>query len=119
MKINEIIGTTQVLYHGTSRRYLPSILTNGLEPPTYWGDERKAHEYANEFADGVVIAIPLSRFDASLLRPNENFVEIYQDEDPELYDEWMASGQTWQDSLNFFDSVVYHGVLEITQEDLH
>ena len=118
MRIAEIRGSPNILYHGTSKKFLSDIIHDGLIPPSSWGEKWKAQNYADEFNDGIIIGVPISRFDSSLLKPNENFIDYYRENDPDLYDEWISSEQGVEDSLRLFDSIVYHDVLQITKADI-
>lgn len=52
--------------------------------------------------------IEIDSNDGYEILPNNTLVEHYADQDPldEKYMDWQNSGQSWQDSLEIFDSVI-------------
>jgi hypothetical protein len=110
------------LYHGTSDVYKQNIAKNGLKPPSFWGTEEVARYYAEEIVaeeggSPLIIEAPLSKFDQTLLSPDDNSIAepltytLGKTED-EVEDEWGESDGSWRDSLEIVGSVKYHGTLE-------
>ena len=118
------------LYHGTSDLYKQDILENGIRAPSYWGTEEIAWYYAKVVAEEyggrpLIIKIPLSKFDQSLLKPDHNSIaepltRTLGKSDEEVWEEWeeVPEPGTWQDSLDIVQSVEYHGPVKVLEEDL-
>lgn len=116
------------LYHGTSRFNLNTILNRDkglLRSPSYWGTEEIAGYYATTFADeGIVLRVPLTRFNQKLLKPDMNSIaepitmHIEYDEH-EVGELWEKCKGTWKDSYRIVGSVVYNGPIKITKADVY
>lgn len=107
-----------ILFHGTSRSFLDAILEAGVDEPSYWEDLSAAQSYADQFSDGIIIAVDSSRLLDAGLEANVQLAECYQDDDPEMYDRWISSPQTWEDSIDFFGSAVCQSRVRVEQDDI-
>jgi len=120
----------EALYHGTSDLYKQDILKNGIPKPSYWGTEEIAWYYAKVVAEEsggnpLIIKIPLSKFDQSLIEPDHNSIaepltRILGKSDEDVWEEWekVPEPGTWQDSLDIVESVVYDAPVKVLEEDL-
>lgn len=101
------------LYHGTYRGNIESILSGGLNGPSYWGNRHIAQDYADQFGDdGVIIRVPINHFDHSELKPNTLLIQSLIDD----HDEDTKMLDTWQASLAEYDTVVYEVDLTISED---
>ncbi len=116
------------LYHGTSDLHRQDILENGIQAPSYWGTVEIAQYYAEEAVaekggNPLIVKVPLSEFDQSLLKPDQNSIEepltytLRKTED-EVWEEWEESDGTWQDSLEIVESVIYDSIVKVLDKDL-
>src|ERR1051326_2427982 len=109
----------EYLYHGTSRLRVTKILRQGVSSPSWWGTERIAEYYGEvqseeDGSDPIMLTVPLTAFQVQHLEPDGNSIAepltytLGRKED-DLYAEWQASGQTWLDCLDIYESVIYRG----------
>lgn len=129
-----------VLYHGTSTKYLDQILKDGLLPCSITGavpmtcladDFAVAEHHARcqadaEDADPIVFSIPIERFQPAAFTLEDKFVElgpshgrgcaVYEAMDP---DEWEAKPWTWQEMLMVAGAVGYTVAIPVTSDDIH
>ena len=122
------VNKEEELYHGTSDLYKQDILKFGIQAPSYWGTAEVAEYYANEVSEEhggnpLVVKIPLSKFDQSLLKPDLNSIGepltfTLRKTEEEVWEEWEQSDETWQDSLEIVESVIYDAPLKVLEKDL-
>lgn len=95
------------LYHGIINDNLESMLENGIKPNSYWGSQLVALNHSDI---NKVIEINSEDYE---IEANSTLIEYYKDNDPddEAYQLWLESSQTWQDSLDIFDSVIIKDVV--------
>jgi hypothetical protein len=118
------------LYHGTSDLYKQDILKNGIQAPSYWGTVEIAEYYAKVIAEEsggnpLIIKIPLSEFDQSLLKPDHNSIAepltfTLGKSDEDVWEEWelVPDPGTWRDSLDIVESVIYDATVKVLEKDL-
>ena len=126
----EFLNEEEELYHGTSDLYKQDILENGIQAPSYWGTAEIAAYYAKEVAEEyggkpLIIKIPLSEFDQSLLEPDHNSIaepltHILGKSDEDVGEEWeeVPEPGTWRDSLDIVESVIYNATVKVLEKDL-
>lgn len=102
------------LYHGILLKNKKRMLEEGVNAGSYWGSKALALEYTD---CGQVIEIDSEDYEIS---SNETLVEHYADQDPgdEKYIQWQESHQTWQDSLEIFDSVIIEDTVQFTENQI-
>lgn len=90
------------LYHGIIEKNKKNMIKFGIHSRSYWGSKNLALQYSDCHQ---VIEIDSEDYEVI---PNETIIEHYADQDPgeESYVSWQNSAQTWQDSLEIFDSVI-------------
>lgn len=90
------------------------MLEEGVNSNSYWGTKGLALEYSD---CNTVIEIDSNDYE---ILPNETLAEHYEVNDPgdEKYTDWLNSNQTWQDSLEIFDSVIIEDIVYFSKEDL-
>jgi len=116
----------EVLYRGITSSDLEASLEGPLRPGTHWGSYRMAEYFATQALEDrpgeepVILAVPLSEFDPSFLRPDLEMVRdpvFEEDIDEEGLDEqWASSGKGWQDCLTCYEAVVYDAPLTLRPE---
>lgn len=112
-----------ILYHGTTSNRIDSILRDGLNGPSYWGDEFIAQEFADERArkdggEAIIFAVDIRRFDEDRLVANEIAEGVAATISRD--DAFQLEGvRTWQESFAVTGSVLYLGKLQVTEYDLH
>jgi hypothetical protein len=131
----EVINTREDLVallrdNPEQRKALDIRKGEGAKSPSYWGTEEIAWYYAKVVAEEyggrpLIIKIPLSKFDQSLLEPDHNSIaepltRTLGKSDEEVWEEWeeVPEPGTWQDSLDIVQSVEYHGPVKVLEEDL-
>lgn len=109
------------LYHGTTTKNLDRIREDGFIKSGCWGTERVAEYYAEvtseeDGGDPILLFVPFDDFDEELMRPDLNSISepltftLGQKED-DIWEEWELSSQTWVDSLDIVESVLYLGTI--------
>lgn len=117
------------LFHGTSSNRIPGLLSEGFRGRSHWGTKEVAEIFADrECHDSggrsVLIAIDLAMLDHDfvtvdgqmVLEPINTYAADADDRD--LQKRWEASGQTWKDCLDIYESLVYTKPFAVTQEML-
>lgn len=99
-----------MLYHGTSHEALATILEEGVQAPSYWGTREEASRYAE---GGVMLAVPVSRFDEDGLMVNDLMLASMREEGDEI-----DEPADWQESLEVFGSVRYDYPLMVSEGDV-
>lgn len=95
-----------LVYHGTSRQKLESILESGVNTPSYWGDLATAQGFADGHGcDGVILATNISKypFEANV-QLSESVCE--QDDEHDLLEPHEI-----QRSLDELDSIVCYDIV--------
>lgn len=103
-----------ILYHGINNKDIESIVEDGLNSGSYWGNLEEALKYTD---CSKVISLDTDTSDVSIL-PNYTIIEHYRDKDDELYSDWVMSKQTWEDSLKLFGSVIIEEKVMVDYEDI-
>jgi len=122
-------AATMKLYHGTSSNRIPQILSEGLNAPSHWGTIRIASFFARRECkevggQSVLIAIHLNNLDERALSVDTEMLDfpvltdIAGADHGELETQWEDSKQSWRDSLDTYESVVYAKRLTITTDML-
>jgi hypothetical protein len=104
------MGRPDFLYHGTSRDRFASILSEGVNAPSYWGTLEEALDYAS---DGMIFQVPVDAFDPDGLSFNHllaaSMAEAEDGQD-------IPMDGSWEDSLREFGSVRYD--LDLAVEEI-
>lgn len=113
---------TEYLYHGTSYENAINIIESGLSEKTYWGSRETAEDYAYSYDKPVLIKVSYDEL-SSLLEPNDTLINYYmesdEEEEKEIYDKWIESDQTIEDSIELFNSVILEPTyLSITKDNV-
>lgn len=114
----DVVYDMPVLYHGTSNKKLPEILSNGLVAGTCFGSSEVAKYFARQTAaecggEPIIIAVQIGTFIQSDLVPDEQMIEF------PIFDDWDMRGAEWEelvepcglDSLQIYEAAVYQGVV--------
>lgn len=101
----------EYLYHGYVNGDLDAILSEGLNPVSYWGDLATAADYAGP--EGKLFRIEVDRFDQASLAFNEGLADSMREEGEDVPTEG-----TWRESLEAFGSVRYDARMPLEREDL-
>lgn len=131
-----------ILFHGTSTKWLKQILRQGLQPCSLTGavpmtclaDDRSVAAYHAVFqaecedADPLVFAIPTARLDVSLFVLEDRFVELgpsdgrgveaYRLMEEAERGSWEAKDWTWREMLSVAGAVGYVGAIPVTEADV-
>jgi len=102
------------LYHGIVKENFQEILDEGVNPYSYWGTIEEASLYTD---CNKIIRIEAEYYSLS---PNTTLADHYEESDDEeeyeLFQEWVNSSQSWRDSLRIFGSVVVDDRVIISEE---
>ena len=119
MKVWHLTEQVTYLLHGTSSVFLDRINQNGLVMlPIYLTDEEDIAEYyAEEVVEQhggqqVILRIAFGALNPAAIEPDYPSIEepltyTLGVSEEEVWEEWEASNQTWQDSLNIVSSIRY------------
>lgn len=108
------------LYHATSQENMESIKLSGMREKSYWGTLDIALYYAEVVEDegltSVLLKVPISIFEESLLRPDrpgidEPLTYTLGKSEREVRKEWSKVKGDWRDSLDIIGSVFYEGTV--------
>jgi hypothetical protein len=136
---NRRMSLPQILYHGTSTKFLRRKLGEGLLPSHMTGavlmtcltDERESAEYHAlcmaefEAARPIVFAIPVERLDLSAFTLEDKFVELGPSAGRGLFaadllgfSRWRHAPWTWRAMLSIAGAVGYTGTIAVTRKDI-
>jgi len=102
---------TSFLYHGWANGELQGLLSEGVDPPSYWGDLATAEAYAG--AGGRVLRVPVDRFEEGDLAFNEGLAVSQAEEGEDV-----PTTGSWQESLESFGSIRYDARLHVSEDDI-
>lgn len=117
---------TMMVFHGTSSVLLESILANGINDPNHWGSRPVAEHFANgacndHGGEPVIIGKKLISFSHANFETDFNMID-FAVFDAETLDEriaaWRDSEQGWQDSLHYYEAIVYSLPVDVDQADI-
>lgn len=100
-----------LLYHGTSKSFLSSIMSDGVQSPSYWGTLEQAEDYSRSYSDGIIISADIdeSSLCASLLMAEQMYENGDIDEIPESdnleYSLEFLGGITCEQDISDFEVI--------------
>ena len=122
--IEQATRMPRLLYHGTSAREYAGIRREGMRAKSFWSPDQTMAQFFAYHAgdDNMVIQLPFDDFNPAAFMPDQAMWQEPVDPladywdiehipsmewDDIIYDKWIATDQTWKDSMMVLRSVIY------------
>ncbi|MCE6958730.1 hypothetical protein LAZ40_06675 [Cereibacter sphaeroides] len=106
------------IHHATSRAKAERILSEGMVPGSYWGEEHIAAYYAETVEDdgeeAVILQVDFAALDEGELESDFAGIEeplcfTLRRKEDEIREDWNRSDRGWRDSLEIIGSLRHRG----------